>query len=149
MRSWKHCWKTERACMMKNRWCLCADSWSEWKPWSRNSCASNSSKYDPESRHVVFDVEKCYCSLSFFGVIQDTQNSSCLKQFLDHHGLSLLWIFMVELSEAKGNSSNNTKLQLEVHPCCKPHTFACFLSVANFCVLLTDSENLGCAAHLY
>lgn len=25
---------------------------------------------------------------------------------------------MVELSEAKGNSSNNTKLQLEVHPYC-------------------------------
>lgn len=47
-------------------------------------------------------------------VAQDTQNPSCLKQFLDHHGLSLLWIFMVELSEAKGNSSNNIKLQLEV-----------------------------------
>lgn len=47
-------------------------------------------------------------------VSQDTQNPSCLKQFLDHHGLSLLWIFMVELSEAKGNSANNTKLQLEV-----------------------------------
>lgn len=46
---------------------------------------------------------------------------------------------MVELSEAKGNNSNNTKLQLEVHPYCiaqagpcKSHTFACFLSVANF-----------------
>lgn len=47
-------------------------------------------------------------------VAQDTQNPSCLKQFLDHHGLSLLWIFMVELSEAKGNSANNIKLQLEV-----------------------------------
>lgn len=45
---------------------------------------------------------------------QDTQNPSCLKQFLDQHGLSLLWIFMVELSEAKGSSSNNVKLQLEV-----------------------------------
>lgn len=49
-----------------------------------------------------------------FVAAQDTQNPSCLKQFLDHHGLSLLWIFMVELSEAKGNSANNTKLQLEV-----------------------------------
>lgn len=85
--------------------------------------------------------------------MQDTQNSSCLKQFLDHHGLSLLWIFMVELSEAKGNSSNNTKLQLEVHPswiahagACQSHTFA---SVANFCILLTDPEILGRAAHLY
>lgn len=85
----------------------------------------------------------------YFCVMQDTQNSSCLKQFLDHHGLSLLWIFMVELSEAKGNSSNNTKLQLEVHPhagTCKSHTFA-FL--ANFCILLTDPEILGRAAHLY
>ena len=47
-------------------------------------------------------------------VAQDTQSPSCLKQFLDHHGLSLLWIFMVEISEAKGNSANNVKLQLEV-----------------------------------
>lgn len=53
------------------------------------------------------------CFLVFFAA-QDTQNPSCLKQFLDHHGLSLLWIFMVELSESKGNSANNTKLQLEV-----------------------------------
>lgn len=49
-----------------------------------------------------------------FVAAQDTQNPSCLKQFLDHHGLSLLWIFMVELSEAKGNNANNNKLQLEV-----------------------------------
>lgn len=46
--------------------------------------------------------------------VQNTQNPLCLKQFLDHHGLSLLWIFMVELSEAKSNSVNNIKLQLEV-----------------------------------
>lgn len=46
---------------------------------------------------------------------------------------------MVELSEAKGNSSNNTKLQLEVQHyfiaqagACKSHTFACILSVVNF-----------------
>lgn len=46
--------------------------------------------------------------------MQNTQNPLCLKQFLDHHGLSLLWIFMVELSEAKSNSVNNIKLQMEV-----------------------------------
>lgn len=46
--------------------------------------------------------------------LKNTQNPLCLKQFLDHHGLSLLWIFMVELSEAKSNSVNNIKLQLEV-----------------------------------
>lgn len=44
---------------------------------------------------------------------------------------------MVELSEAKGNSSNNTKLQLEVHSYCLAQagvsfTFACYLSVAHF-----------------
>uniref|UniRef100_A0A4W4FU99 [histone H3]-lysine(36) N-trimethyltransferase n=1 Tax=Electrophorus electricus TaxID=8005 RepID=A0A4W4FU99_ELEEL len=47
-------------------------------------------------------------------LIQNTQNHSCLKQFLDQHGLSLLWIFMVDLSEAKSNSVNNIKLQLEI-----------------------------------
>lgn len=52
--------------------------------------------------------------------VQNTQNPLCLKQFLDHHGLSLLWIFMVELSEAKSNSVNNIKLQLEVKV---QHTF--------------------------
>lgn len=48
-------------------------------------------------------------------LVQNTQNPLCLKQFLDHHGLSLLWIFMVELSEAKATSVNNIKLQLEVN----------------------------------
>lgn len=59
----------------------------------------------------------CFClllCLTCSSVCQDTQNPSCLKQFLDHHGLSLLWIFMVELSEAKGNSANSIKLQIEV-----------------------------------
>lgn len=75
-------------------------------------------------------------------VIQDTQNSSCLKQFLDHHGLSLLWIFMVELSEAKGNNSNNTKLQLEVHSYClaqQKSVSRTFMPVFEVFLLLTDS----------
>eukprot|EP00066_Takifugu_rubripes_P014720 XP_011603986.1 PREDICTED: histone-lysine N-methyltransferase SETD2 isoform X1 [Takifugu rubripes] len=63
---------------------------------------------------LMVRVETMEQKLMCLKLIQDTQNSSCLKQFLDHHGLSLLWIFMVELSEAKGNSSNNTKLQLEI-----------------------------------
>ncbi|KAK2844498.1 hypothetical protein Q5P01_011157 [Channa striata] len=63
---------------------------------------------------LMVRVETMDQKLICLKLIQDTQNPSCLKQFLDHHGLSLLWIFMVELSEAKGNSANNTKLQLEI-----------------------------------
>uniref|UniRef100_A0A671WNC4 [histone H3]-lysine(36) N-trimethyltransferase n=1 Tax=Sparus aurata TaxID=8175 RepID=A0A671WNC4_SPAAU len=63
---------------------------------------------------LMVRVETMEQKLICLKLIQDTQNPSCLKQFLDHHGLSLLWIFMVELSEAKGNSANNTKLQLEI-----------------------------------
>uniref|UniRef100_A0A3P9Q9L8 [histone H3]-lysine(36) N-trimethyltransferase n=1 Tax=Poecilia reticulata TaxID=8081 RepID=A0A3P9Q9L8_POERE len=63
---------------------------------------------------LMVRVETMEQKLLCLKLIQDTQNPSCLKQFLDHHGLSLLWIFMVELSEAKGNSANNNKLQLEI-----------------------------------
>ncbi|KAF3691864.1 Histone-lysine N-methyltransferase SETD2 [Channa argus] len=63
---------------------------------------------------LMVRVETMEQKLICLKLIQDTQNPSCLKQFLDHHGLSLLWIFMVELSEAKGNSANNTKLQLQI-----------------------------------
>uniref|UniRef100_A0A672JB44 [histone H3]-lysine(36) N-trimethyltransferase n=1 Tax=Salarias fasciatus TaxID=181472 RepID=A0A672JB44_SALFA len=63
---------------------------------------------------LMVRVETTEQKLTCLKLIQDTQNSSCLKQFLDHHGLSLLWIFMAELSEAKGNSANNIKLQLEI-----------------------------------
>ncbi|XP_017282030.1 histone-lysine N-methyltransferase SETD2 isoform X2 [Kryptolebias marmoratus] len=63
---------------------------------------------------LMVRVETMEQKLLCLKLIQDTQNPSCLKQFLDHHGLSLLWIFMVELSEAKGNSANNIKLQLEI-----------------------------------
>ncbi|XP_030639125.1 histone-lysine N-methyltransferase SETD2 [Chanos chanos] len=63
---------------------------------------------------LMVRVETMEQRLTCVKLIQNTQNPSCLKQFLDHHGLSLLWIFMVELSEAKGNSVNNIKLQLEI-----------------------------------
>ncbi|XP_008283893.1 histone-lysine N-methyltransferase SETD2 [Stegastes partitus] len=63
---------------------------------------------------LMVRVENMEQKLICLKLIQDTQNPSCLKQFLDHHGLSLLWIFMVELSEAKGNSANNIKLQLQI-----------------------------------
>uniref|UniRef100_A0AAV2MCY9 [histone H3]-lysine(36) N-trimethyltransferase n=1 Tax=Knipowitschia caucasica TaxID=637954 RepID=A0AAV2MCY9_KNICA len=63
---------------------------------------------------LMVRVETMEQKLLCLKLIQDTQNPSCLKQFLDHHGLSLLWIFMVELSEAKGNTANNIKLQLEI-----------------------------------
>ncbi|KAJ8415815.1 hypothetical protein AAFF_G00403720 [Aldrovandia affinis] len=60
---------------------------------------------------LMVRVETMEQKLTCLKLIQNTQNPACLKQFLDHHGLSLLWIFMVELSEAKGN---NIKLQLEI-----------------------------------
>ncbi len=63
---------------------------------------------------LMVRVETMEQRLTCLKLIQNTQNSLCLKQFLDHHGLSLLWIFMVELSEAKSNSVNNIKLQLEI-----------------------------------
>ncbi|MBN3300812.1 SETD2 methyltransferase, partial [Amia calva] len=63
---------------------------------------------------LMVRVETMEQKLTCLKLIQNTQNPACLKQFLDHHGLSLLWIFMVELSEGKGNSSNNIKLQLEI-----------------------------------
>ncbi|XP_076009829.1 uncharacterized protein setd2 isoform X2 [Genypterus blacodes] len=63
---------------------------------------------------LMVRVETMEQKLICLKLIHDTQNPSCLKQFLDHHGLSLLWIFMVELSEAKGSSTNNVKLQLEI-----------------------------------
>uniref|UniRef100_A0A8C7RX85 [histone H3]-lysine(36) N-trimethyltransferase n=1 Tax=Oncorhynchus mykiss TaxID=8022 RepID=A0A8C7RX85_ONCMY len=63
---------------------------------------------------LMVRVETMEQKLICLKLIQDTQSPSCLKQFLDHHGLSLLWIFMVELSEAKGNSVNNIKLQFQI-----------------------------------
>ncbi|XP_022064034.2 histone-lysine N-methyltransferase SETD2 isoform X2 [Acanthochromis polyacanthus] len=63
---------------------------------------------------LMVRVETMEQKLICLKLIQDTQNPSCLKQFLDHHGLSMLWIFMMELSEAKGNSANNIKLQLQI-----------------------------------
>ncbi|KAM9783170.1 histone-lysine N-methyltransferase SETD2 [Neosynchiropus ocellatus] len=63
---------------------------------------------------LMVRVETMEQKLLCLKLIQDTRNPSCLKQFLDHHGLSLLWIFMVEITEAKGNNSGNIKLQLEI-----------------------------------
>ncbi|KAK3551278.1 hypothetical protein QTP70_013951, partial [Hemibagrus guttatus] len=63
---------------------------------------------------LMVRVETMEQRLTCVKLIQNTTNASCLKQFLDHHGLSLLWIFMVDLSEAKSNSVNNLKLQMEI-----------------------------------
>uniref|UniRef100_A0A8C6MAX1 [histone H3]-lysine(36) N-trimethyltransferase n=1 Tax=Nothobranchius furzeri TaxID=105023 RepID=A0A8C6MAX1_NOTFU len=62
---------------------------------------------------LMVRVETMEQKLICLKLIQDTQNQSSLKQFLDHHGLSLLWIFM-GLSEGKGESTNNIKLQIEI-----------------------------------
>uniref|UniRef100_A0A3Q3W306 [histone H3]-lysine(36) N-trimethyltransferase n=1 Tax=Mola mola TaxID=94237 RepID=A0A3Q3W306_MOLML len=66
-----------------------------------------------ENGEGLYD-EKQVVSLCRLMVRQLRFLSTLFHFFLDHHGLSLLWIFMVELSEAKGNSSNNIKLQLEI-----------------------------------
>ncbi|XP_052002922.1 histone-lysine N-methyltransferase SETD2-like [Xyrauchen texanus] len=63
---------------------------------------------------LMVRVETMEQRLTCLKLLKTTQNPLCLKQFLDHHGLSLLWIFMVELSEAKSNSVNHVKLQLEI-----------------------------------
>ncbi len=135
MKSWRLCRRMEKACTERKLWSHSAGSWCEWRQWSSDWPALNSFRYT--ANHVkmcliYWAALQCYRTYYCkFGVLhlkmtdnwsywvfciflQNTQNSLCLKQFLDHHGLSLLWIFMVELSEAKSNSVNNIKLQLEV-----------------------------------
>ncbi|XP_073407265.1 histone-lysine N-methyltransferase SETD2 isoform X2 [Dendrobates tinctorius] len=47
-------------------------------------------------------------------LIRNTQSQSCLKFFLECHGLSLLWIWMAELGDNQGNTSSSIRLQLEI-----------------------------------
>ncbi|XP_073533198.1 histone-lysine N-methyltransferase SETD2 [Phyllobates terribilis] len=47
-------------------------------------------------------------------LIRNTQSQSCLKSFLECHGLSLLWIWMAELGDNQGNTSTSIRLQLEI-----------------------------------
>uniref|UniRef100_H3AEJ3 [histone H3]-lysine(36) N-trimethyltransferase n=1 Tax=Latimeria chalumnae TaxID=7897 RepID=H3AEJ3_LATCH len=63
---------------------------------------------------LMVRIETMEQKLTCLKLIQNTHSQSCLKSFLDCHGLSLLWIWMTELGDGRGNSSNIIKLQTEI-----------------------------------
>uniref|UniRef100_A0A6P8QJU7 [histone H3]-lysine(36) N-trimethyltransferase n=1 Tax=Geotrypetes seraphini TaxID=260995 RepID=A0A6P8QJU7_GEOSA len=63
---------------------------------------------------LMVRIETLEQKLTCLKLIQNTHSQSCLKFFLECHGLSLLWIWMAELGDGRGNSINNLKLQLEI-----------------------------------
>ncbi|GCC31061.1 hypothetical protein chiPu_0009515 [Chiloscyllium punctatum] len=73
-----------------------------------------------DSNHVLsltrlmVRIETMEQKLTCLKIIQNTHSQSCLKSFLEYHGLSLLWIWMTELGDSRGNSSNNIKFQTEI-----------------------------------
>ncbi|XP_043543901.1 histone-lysine N-methyltransferase SETD2 isoform X2 [Chiloscyllium plagiosum] len=73
-----------------------------------------------DSNHVLsltrlmVRIETMEQKLTCLKIIQNTHSQSCLKSFLEYHGLSLLWIWMTELGDSRANSSNNIKFQTEI-----------------------------------
>ncbi|XP_029444100.1 histone-lysine N-methyltransferase SETD2 isoform X2 [Rhinatrema bivittatum] len=63
---------------------------------------------------LMVRIETLEQKLTCLKLIQNAHSQSCLKFFLECHGLSLLWIWMAELGDGRGNSINNLKLQLEI-----------------------------------
>ncbi|XP_068091315.1 histone-lysine N-methyltransferase SETD2 isoform X2 [Hyperolius riggenbachi] len=63
---------------------------------------------------LMVRIETLEQKLTCLKLIRNTQSQSCLKLFLECHGLSLLWIWMAELGDSRGNTSNSMKLQLEI-----------------------------------
>uniref|UniRef100_A0A8C3QRG5 SET domain containing 2, histone lysine methyltransferase n=1 Tax=Cyanoderma ruficeps TaxID=181631 RepID=A0A8C3QRG5_9PASS len=63
---------------------------------------------------LMVRIETLEQKLTCLKLIQNTHSQSCLKSFLECHGLSLLWIWMTELGDARGSTANNLKLQLEI-----------------------------------
>uniref|UniRef100_A0A8C6ITH3 Histone-lysine N-methyltransferase SETD2 n=1 Tax=Melopsittacus undulatus TaxID=13146 RepID=A0A8C6ITH3_MELUD len=63
---------------------------------------------------LMVRIETLEQKLTCLKLIQNTHSQSCLKSFLECHGLSLLWIWMTELGDGRGSSANNLKLQLEI-----------------------------------
>ncbi|NXG79474.1 SETD2 methyltransferase, partial [Baryphthengus martii] len=63
---------------------------------------------------LMVRIETLEQKLTCLKLIQNTHSQSCLKSFLECHGLSLLWIWMTELGDGRGSTANNLKLQLEV-----------------------------------
>ncbi|XP_053117075.1 histone-lysine N-methyltransferase SETD2 isoform X2 [Hemicordylus capensis] len=63
---------------------------------------------------LMVRIETLEQKLTCLKLIQNTHSQSCLKSFLECHGLSLLWIWMTELGDGRGNTVNNLKLQFEI-----------------------------------
>ncbi|XP_053569697.1 histone-lysine N-methyltransferase SETD2 isoform X2 [Bombina bombina] len=63
---------------------------------------------------LMVRIETLEQKLTCLKLIKNTQSQSCLKFFLECHGLSLLWIWMAELGDSRGNTNNSIKLQLEI-----------------------------------
>ena len=71
--------------------------------------------------------------------MQNTHSQSCLKSFLECHGLSLLWIWMTELGDSRGSTANNLKLQLEVSGSLNHVRFEAFIGI----LLITHSMSIS------
>ncbi|XP_063159337.1 histone-lysine N-methyltransferase SETD2 isoform X2 [Candoia aspera] len=63
---------------------------------------------------LMVRIETPEQKLTCLKLIQNTHSQACLKSFLECHGLSLLWIWMAELGDSRGNTANSLKLQLEI-----------------------------------
>ncbi|XP_073643963.1 histone-lysine N-methyltransferase SETD2 isoform X5 [Tursiops truncatus] len=59
---------------------------------------------------LMVRIETLEQKLTCLKLIQNTHSQSCLKSFLERHGLSLLWIWMAELGDGR---ESNQKLQEE------------------------------------
>ncbi|KAK7816899.1 hypothetical protein U0070_021696 [Myodes glareolus] len=60
---------------------------------------------------LMVRIETLEQKLTCLKLIQNTHSQSCLKSFLERHGLSLLWIWMAELGDGR---ESNQKLQEEL-----------------------------------
>ncbi|XP_059016717.1 histone-lysine N-methyltransferase SETD2 isoform X2 [Mustela lutreola] len=60
---------------------------------------------------LMVRIETLEQKLTCLELIQNTHSQSCLKSFLERHGLSLLWIWMAELGDGR---ESNQKLQEEI-----------------------------------
>ncbi|KFO96273.1 Histone-lysine N-methyltransferase SETD2, partial [Calypte anna] len=63
---------------------------------------------------LMVRIETLEQKLTCLKLIQNTHSQSCLKSFLECHGLSLLWIWMTELGDGRGTTATNLRLQLEI-----------------------------------
>eukprot|EP00079_Xenopus_tropicalis_P026638 XP_012820434.1 PREDICTED: histone-lysine N-methyltransferase SETD2 isoform X3 [Xenopus tropicalis] len=63
---------------------------------------------------LMVRIETVEQKLTCLRLLKNTQSQSYLKWFLDCHGLSVLWIWMAELGDSRGNTNNSIKLQLEL-----------------------------------